>query len=571
MPGRAIPFVRRGIAKSIGGRIVYPALFAAFGLVFGLPLRLAAEPPPGYRLVWNDEFGGEMLNTNKWRHCRLGPNRDGVNRRNAVRVEGGNLAISTYSTPRAHCTGMISTEDLFEFRYGYIEARIGFSDSPGMWSSFWLMTKQMGRYRGNPALSGMEVDICEHRRVENSGLSVNDQVWQVLHWDGYGEEKKTLYAETPALGLGAGYHTFGLEWTPSRFTFFVDATYSVTMRVPTSARPEYIVLCSEVADRLWCGGIPPGGYGNRAETKTRMKVDYVRVYQKPPVLSSLSNWVVRGGASIDTIPFHVSDAESAPWKVAVRGVVSAPDLLSVTNIAVSKGLCPWTSEEMGFGALPGNTWISGSSITLVGSGADIGARADAGRFLRQPLFGDGEMQVLLTRMEETDAEAKAGLMIRARSASSAKCAYVYVTPGGSVRFQFRPIEGGVTYKAGRVDGIRPPVWLKLVRAGDLFTAYYASNRNGKPQSWQKVGEPKLILMGETVNIGPAVTSHRDKMLCNALFMAPSGTILTGGERKLTISLRPGFSGTVPIKLVASDGTLKAIRSFSVSTPSAPSW
>lgn len=46
-----------------------------------------------------------------------------------------------------------------------------------------------------------------------------------------------------------------------------------------SHRPEFIKLTYEVRDASWAGAIPAGGYGPRGRSTTRMRVDWVRVWQ----------------------------------------------------------------------------------------------------------------------------------------------------------------------------------------------------------------------------------------------------------------------------------------------------
>jgi hypothetical protein len=49
---------------------------------------------------------------------------------------------------------------------------------------------------------------------------------------------------------------------------------------PISKAPEFLILSSEVKDKDWAGTIPPGGFGRRASSRTRMLVDYVRYYAR---------------------------------------------------------------------------------------------------------------------------------------------------------------------------------------------------------------------------------------------------------------------------------------------------
>ncbi|MBI5386846.1 MAG: glycoside hydrolase family 16 protein [Verrucomicrobia bacterium] len=238
--------------------------------------------PPGYKLAWADEFDGTSLDDTKWGHRDLGKRRDALNVREAVTVSGGRLAITTYTQDGKHHTGMICTRDKFERSVGYWEARIQFQDSPGEWSAFWIHSPTMGRSIGDPAAAGMEIDVIEHRVCDQKGRDISGQGQLTLHWDGYGKDHKSKGQMTQDLGLGSGFHTYGLEWTEAEYRFYIDDKLTWTAPTPVSKRPEFIILSSEVKNKDWAGNIPEAGYGPRESSQTKMLVDYVRFYERVP-------------------------------------------------------------------------------------------------------------------------------------------------------------------------------------------------------------------------------------------------------------------------------------------------
>lgn len=131
------------------------------------------------------------MDTTKWRHWLLGARRDAVNSPSAVSVADGALTISTYTSGGTHYTGMISTQDTYPYTYGYLEARIDYDSSPGMWSAFWMQSPTMGNPIGSPNVAGTEIDICEHRKVDGSGVNRDGNIGGVIHWDGYGVDHKS--------------------------------------------------------------------------------------------------------------------------------------------------------------------------------------------------------------------------------------------------------------------------------------------------------------------------------------------------------------------------------------------
>lgn len=250
-----------------------------------------AEParavPVGYALAWADEFDGDVLDASKWGPHQPGPRRSAINVDDAVYLDGaGNLAIDTWTEDGVHYTGMVNTRNRFEPTYGWIEARISFQDmAPGMWSAFWMQSRDMGSIVGDPGASGVEIDIQEARAECAPGCDISD-LWQgSMYWDGYGADLKRLSKGRLVPGLGDGdFHVFALEWTPNAYRFYVDGELVwEPVDPPISHHGEFIILSSEVESvASFSGFIPEGGFGARDESTTRMVVDYVRVYQVVP-------------------------------------------------------------------------------------------------------------------------------------------------------------------------------------------------------------------------------------------------------------------------------------------------
>lgn len=219
--------------------------------------------------VWQDEFDGTLLDTAKWRHRAPGPRRDGVNVRDAVRLDGkGHLLFITSDEGGRYHTGMIGTQETFQTTYGYFECRVRLQRQPGYWSAFWLQSLKMNR-GGDPDTSGAEIDIFEFLRIHP------ERIYHTIHWDGYGDRHKQAGVQPEIPGLDKGFHTFGLEWAPSEYIFYVDGNETWRTREAVSNSSEYMILSTEVGS--WGGDI------GRAALPDTFLVDYVRVYaHRPP-------------------------------------------------------------------------------------------------------------------------------------------------------------------------------------------------------------------------------------------------------------------------------------------------
>jgi beta-glucanase (GH16 family) len=244
-----------------------------------------AEPPKGYRLVWEDNFDGDRLDQTKWTpetYVRRGNPLTA----DAVAVRDGVLTITTFTEGGKHYTGFLTTKGKFEATYGYFEARIRFNSSPGQWGAFWLMSPTMGRPVGDPATAGTEIDVVEHRARDNKGKDLGDLLAMNLHWDGYNPTTHKHAGSTARVppgtpSLQGNWHTYGLLWTPDGYTFSLDGVDQWKTDRAVSGRSEFLLLTCEIEDKGWAGDIPAAGYGPRATSQTTMEVDWVRVWQPP--------------------------------------------------------------------------------------------------------------------------------------------------------------------------------------------------------------------------------------------------------------------------------------------------
>jgi beta-glucanase (GH16 family) len=244
-----------------------------------------APPVPGYVLVWRDEFSGAALDTARWT-AYAGARRGAQNDPGAAGVARGVLTLATWTANGAHHTGFVDTAGKFAATYGYFEARVRFASSPGEWGAFWLQSPTMGSPPDDVAVAGAEVDVVEHRATDGDGREIATRYGINVHWDGYGADHKHAGGRG-AMAAGAAplqgdWHTYAVLWTPDRYTFFLDGVEQWSTRAGVSRRPEYIRLTCEVQDASWAGHVPAGGYRRREESRTRMQVDWVRVWQSAP-------------------------------------------------------------------------------------------------------------------------------------------------------------------------------------------------------------------------------------------------------------------------------------------------
>lgn len=200
---------------------------------------------------------------------------------------------------------------------------------------------------------------------------------------------------------------------------------------------------------------------------------------------------------------------SSPTGGAVLG--TATTFVTLLESSLTAPPAPWTSQDIGSVQAVGSSNLVGGTFTLAGSGVDIWGGGDGFRYLAQPLTGDGQIDVRVLSQSNTSGWAKAGLMFRATMAARSPHASIFVTPTSGVAFDFRTVAASAS---GSIAGPRvaAPEWLRLKRVGNVFTAYASPDG----VTWTLVGS-QTIVMGSTISVGLAVSSHANGQLSVATF------------------------------------------------------
>jgi glucose/arabinose dehydrogenase len=198
---------------------------------------------------------------------------------------------------------------------------------------------------------------------------------------------------------------------------------------------------------------------------------------------------------------------------------------------------PWHTTDIGKVNVQGNASISSGTFSVSGSGRDIYNADDQFRYVYQAITGNCDIRARVTGMTNTNAWAKAGVMIRETLQPNSRNAFTALTVSSGITFQRRLAPGGPS-SANTAAGFSPPYWVRLVRNGSTFTAY----RSPDGSTWTAVGSAVTISMASTVYVGLAVTSHNSSALCTATFTNVSLTAGTSSSDFSTAEIRPSPAG-----------------------------
>jgi outer membrane lipoprotein-sorting protein len=166
---------------------------------------------------------------------------------------------------------------------------------------------------------------------------------------------------------------------------------------------------------------------------------------------------------------------------------------------------PFTCADIGSPALAGTQSYDPNSSTwaVTAGGTDITGTSDQFHFVSAPLVGDGSVSADVTSQSDTDANAKAGVMLRASSDPGSPEYSVLVSPGAGIKVQERSTENGTTTKLANPTGTAP-AYLEVTRSGSTFTA--STSPDGV--NWTVIpGSSFTMSLPATLLGGLAVTSH----------------------------------------------------------------
>jgi beta-glucanase (GH16 family) len=220
--------------------------------------------PGTWSMIFDDEFDSHALDASKWSTGWFGP---GITRGpstseqecydpSQVSVSDGALDLSAAAQTetcagisQSFTSGLISTNDKFQFTYGAMEARIwmpGSGTSIADWPAFWA--------DGQDWPADGEIDVVE-------GLSGSP----CFHFEYPGNNPGGCSA---IAGAASGWHTYAADWEPGIVTFYYDGRVVGRVTSGVTAAPMYLILNLALASHWGLITAPAS-----------MKVDYVRVWQ----------------------------------------------------------------------------------------------------------------------------------------------------------------------------------------------------------------------------------------------------------------------------------------------------
>jgi len=245
--------------------------------------------PPGWNLIWNDEFNASEIDLTKWDHevnAQGGGNNElqyYTSRSDNSFIQDSVLIIKaikeTYTGPegtREYTSARLRTLNMGDWKYGRFDIKAKLPFGQGLWPAIWMLPTDW--IYGGWAASG-EIDI-----MELIGHEPN-KVYGTLHY-GATYPNNTHAGSSYTLFSGSfanDFHLFTLEWDTTEFRWYVDGDhyqtqtnwYTQNQPFPAPFNQRFHLLLNVAVGGNW-----PGSPNASTIFPQYMMVDYVRIYEK---------------------------------------------------------------------------------------------------------------------------------------------------------------------------------------------------------------------------------------------------------------------------------------------------
>jgi beta-glucanase (GH16 family) len=234
-----------------------------------------------WQLVWSDEFetgisGDWVFETGGggW-----GNNELEYYRQQNASVQNGKLLLTAKQESFGgmnYTSVRMKTQGKKSWKYGKIEASIAVPSFTGAWPAFWMLGDNIGNV-GWPACG--EIDIMEHVNTGNTDYGT-------IHWQDAGGAHAQFSNNTQVNNIMA-FHTYTVIWDANAITWLVDgvqyAQANIANNINNTAafHNNFFILLNFAIGGNW-----PGYAVDNGALPNSMQVEYVRVYQDNPVVST---------------------------------------------------------------------------------------------------------------------------------------------------------------------------------------------------------------------------------------------------------------------------------------------
>jgi len=148
----------------------------------------------------------------------------------------------------------------------------------------------------------------------------------------------------------------------------------------------------------------------------------------------------------------------------------------------------WQDTDIGLFGAAGSATLASGTYTLTAQGGDIYSSADAFNYMYEAVSSTNCSIVARIDTMSTNTNTKTGVMIRETLAPESICVNLNRLTTNLIKLEYRSATGGsVTYSGS--TSVVLPAWVKLTRAGNVFTGYTSTSGT----SWTQFGQVTVAM------------------------------------------------------------------------------
>ena len=452
------------------------------------------------------------------------------------------------------------------------------SDFPASWAT--------GKYGSALSFDGNS----DYVEVASSGLvgnKPNSTIGAWINWDGTTGEK-AIYSEDGS--GGTDFHLRIIDGVPN-FSIYYNGTWYKTNNSSAITQNEwhYIVgtLSSSAGMKIYVDGVEKGTNSNTSPSDNTLvdsvigrykqsgynfpgDIDEVRVYNRALSASEIADYYNASKARLDygDVRFTDSDgttllnywmekdgtfwakvpsipASSQKTIYMYYGNSGAESESNIKNTFIigddfndNSMDTSWSTEDADLDSDTSFTETS-RQMQIDAGGTDTWTSNDEYGSIYQSITGNFVADVKIISQEDTNAWAKAGIMIKndmTNAGSSLGYSFTAVTPGNGWTFQYDSDDDGYLDSGikSQVATSSYPTYIRVVKSSTTFTGYYSTDG----VSWTQIGSSSISSASTTQDVGLSVTSHNSGTLCLVPFdnifvrkyTSPEPTTQVGNEQ-----------------------------------------
>ena len=195
-------------------------------------------------ITFNDHFDAKNLDTTRWSTQYPSGNNGEMQYYGLDAFSMGNSILNIYakaipSHGYSYTSGIIITRDNFSQQFGRFEIRAKLPKGKGFWPAFWLL----------PVTPHYPYEIDAFEMLGDKP----NVLYMTYHWkDSNGNPTSKGFAFNSTVDYSTGFHTFMVEWDPSKIVWYVDGVQRFRMDNNTPQEPMFMLI------NLAVGGHWPG-------------------------------------------------------------------------------------------------------------------------------------------------------------------------------------------------------------------------------------------------------------------------------------------------------------------------